>query len=82
MSDDIDAQMLQTLELLHYCRRFAERLFTTRLRSDNSSVSYPTSTKFARKLTAGGLRPILYHRSISGSQLSQEPFGFAFVLIN
>lgn len=27
MTDDIDAQMLQTLEILHYCQRFAEKLF-------------------------------------------------------
>lgn len=27
VSEDIDAQMLQTLELLHYCQRFAEKLF-------------------------------------------------------
>lgn len=27
MNDDIDAQMLQTLELLHYCRRFRDKLF-------------------------------------------------------
>ena len=27
MTDDIDAQMLQTLELLHYCRRFSDKLF-------------------------------------------------------
>lgn len=26
-TDDIDAQMLQTLELLHYCGRFADKLF-------------------------------------------------------
>ena len=25
--DDIDAQMLQTLEILHYCQRFADKLF-------------------------------------------------------
>ena len=27
MSDDTDAQMLQTLEILHYCQRFSEKLF-------------------------------------------------------
>lgn len=27
VNDDIDAQMLQTLELLHYCQRFADKLF-------------------------------------------------------
>lgn len=27
VTDDIDAQMLQTLELLHYCRRFSGKLF-------------------------------------------------------
>lgn len=57
MSDDIDSQMLSTLELLHYCQRFRDRLFAF---SFERSEFCEELLIDLRILHAAGIRQVLF----------------------
>jgi len=67
MTDDVDSQMLTTLELLHYCQRFRDRLFAF---SFESSKHCEELLVDLRVLHVAGIRQVLF--SAADSELVRK----------
>ena len=81
MSDDVDSQMLSTLELLHYCQRFRDRIFAF---SFERSEYCEELLVDLRILHAAGIRQVLFCAADAGLVKKLELWnrsGYRFTIV-